>query len=145
MVYVNTRIVQEMDKDGSRTVDKREFLRNVPLPDEDLAEAVFSALDTNDDGVIDGNDTPGGQDLIGSGWEVGYVPLSRIRAVRIWLLARTRVPLRNYTDTDTYIVGDKHIDARDTNRDGTVDASDKPDNYKRRLLTATVKCRNLGL
>jgi type IV pilus assembly protein PilW len=102
-------------------------------------------LDTNDNGIIDRNDTAGGQDLIGLGWETGYVPLNRIRAVQVWLLARTRVPLRNYTDTATYIVGDKHIDARDTNRDGVVDGSDKPDNYKRRLLTATIRCRNLGL
>jgi type IV pilus assembly protein PilW len=113
--------------------------------DSDDDKFLDRILDTNDDGVIDGNDTPGGQDLIGMAWEAGYVPISRIRAVRIWLLARTRVPLRNYTDTATYIVGDKHIDARDTNRDGVVNTSDKQDNYKRRLLTATVKCRNLGL
>jgi type IV pilus assembly protein PilW len=102
-------------------------------------------LDTNDEGVINAGDTPGGQDLIGAGWETAYVPLTRIRAVRIWLLARSRVPLKNYTDTATYVVGDKHIDARDSNRDGVVDGSDKTDNFKRRVLTATIQCRNLGL
>jgi type IV pilus assembly protein PilW len=102
-------------------------------------------LDTNDDGAITTGDTPGGQDLIGAGWETAYVPLTRIRAVRIWLLARSRVPLRNYADTAIYVVGDKHIDARDSNRDGVVDGSDKIDKFKRRLLTATIHCRNLGL
>jgi type IV pilus assembly protein PilW len=102
-------------------------------------------LDTNDNGVITAGDTPGGKDLIGLGWETAYVPLTRIRAVRIWLLARSRVPLKNYTDTATYIIGDKHINTRDSNRDGVVDGSDKTDNFKRRVLTATIQCRNLGL
>ena len=113
--------------------------------DSDGDKRLDTVLDTNDDGVINAGDTPGGQDLIGAGWETAYVPLTRIRAVRIWLLARSRVPLKNYTDTANYVVGDKHIDARDSNRDGVVDGSDKIDNFKRRLLTATIHCRNLGL
>ena len=118
-------VIWVFDSDGDRLLDR--------------------VLDTNDDGVINAGDTPGGQDLIGAGWETAYVPLTRIRAVRIWLLARSRVPLKNYTDTATYVVGDKHIDTRDSNRDGLVDGSDKIDNFKRRLLTATIQCRNLGL
>ncbi len=118
-------VIWAFDSDGDRLLDR--------------------ILDTNDDGVINAGDTPGGQDLIGAGWETAYVPLTRIRAVRIWLLARSRVALKNYTDTATYIVGDKHIDARDSNRDGVVDGSDKTDNFKRRVLTATIQCRNLGL
>jgi type IV pilus assembly protein PilW len=118
-------VIWAFDSDGDRLLDR--------------------ILDTNDDGLIDGKDTPGGQDLTGMGWETAYVPLNRIRAVRVWLLARTRVPLKNYIDTATYVIGDKHIDAQDSNGDGVVDASDKPDNFKRRLLSATIKCRNLGL
>jgi type IV pilus assembly protein PilW len=118
-------VIWAFDSDGDRLLDK--------------------LLDTNDDGVINAGDTPGGRDLIGAGWETAYVPLTRIRAVRIWLLARSRVPLKNYTDTATYVVGNKHINTRDSNRDGVVDALDITDNYKRRLLTATVQCRNLGL
>ena len=118
-------VIWVFDSDGDRLLDR--------------------VLDTNDDGVINAADTPGGQDLIGTGWETAYVPLTRIRAVRIWHLARSRVPLKNYADTATYIIGEKHIDARDSNRDGVVDGSDKADNFKRRLLTATIKCRNLGL
>ncbi len=118
-------VIWAVDSDGDRLLDR--------------------VLDTNDDGVINTADTPGGQDLIGAGWETAYVPLSRIRAVRVWLLARSRVPLKNYADAATYVVGNKHIDARDSNRDGVVDGSDKTDNFKRRLLTATIQCRNLGL
>jgi type IV pilus assembly protein PilW len=118
-------VIWAFDSDGDRLLDR--------------------VLDTNDDGVINAGDTPGGRDLIGSGWETAYVPLTRIRAVRIWLLARSRVPLKNHTDTVTYVVGSKHINTRDSNRDGIVDGLDKTDNYKRRLLTATIHCRNLGL
>ena len=110
-----------------------------------IRDRLDRVLDTNDDGIINTRDIPGGRDLIATGWETAYVPLTRIRAVRIWLLARSRVPLKNYTDTATYVVGNKHINTRDSNRDGSVNSSDKPDNYKRRLLTTTVQCRNLGL
>jgi type IV pilus assembly protein PilW len=113
--------------------------------DSDGDQLLDRILDTNDDGVIDENDTPGGLDLISTGWETTYVPINRIRAIRLWLLARSRNPVRGYTDTATYVVGDKHIDARDSNRNGSIDGGDQPDKFKRRLLTATVKCRNLGL
>jgi type IV pilus assembly protein PilW len=118
-------VIWAFDSDGDRLLDR--------------------VLDTNDDGLINSGDTPGGRDLIAIGWETAYVPLTRIRAVRIWLLARSRVPLKNYTDTITYVVGDKHIDTKDSNRDGVVDALDRSDPFKRRLLTATVQCRNMGL
>jgi type IV pilus assembly protein PilW len=113
--------------------------------DSDGDQLLDRILDTNDDGIIDENDASGGSDLIGMGWEATYVPVSRIRAVQLWLLARSRNPIRGYSDTATYVVGDKHIDARDSNRDGFIDNGDQTDNFKRRLLTATVKCRNLGL
>ena len=59
------------------------------------------------------------------------VSFDRIRAVRIWILARTRNPLRGDTATKNFVVGDKIINVTD--------------NYQYRLLTATVKCRNLGI
>jgi type IV pilus assembly protein PilW len=80
-------------------------------------------LDSNANGVIDENDTP-----INLGTPV---PISRIRAVRIWILARTRAPLRDHQYTKTYVVGDKVITSAD--------------DYERVLLTTTVNCRNLGL
>jgi len=59
------------------------------------------------------------------------ISLDRIRAVRIWILARTRNQLREAAVTKNFLVGDKVVNVTD--------------NYQYRLLTATVKCRNLGL
>jgi len=80
-------------------------------------------LDSNANGVIDENDTPVNM--------ASTVPISRIRAVRIWILARTRAPLRDHKYTQTYVVGDKVLTPAD--------------DYERVLLTTTVNCRNLGL
>jgi type IV pilus assembly protein PilW len=86
-------------------------------------------LDTNDDGVIDENDTEGGAGML------GHVDIDRIRAVRIWLLARTRQPIKGYTDNRTYVVGPTHR--------GPADGDWDP-RYKRVLLTTTIYCRNMG-
>ena len=59
------------------------------------------------------------------------VPLSDIRAIRVWILARTRAPIRGHVENRTYAVGDRNISC--------------VDNYPRRLVTATVYCRNMGL
>ncbi len=59
------------------------------------------------------------------------ISFDRIRAVRIWILARTRNPLREAATTKNFVVGDKIVNITDS--------------YQYRLLTATVKCRNLGI
>jgi type II secretory pathway pseudopilin PulG len=59
------------------------------------------------------------------------ISFDRIRAVRIWILARTRNRLRGAATTKNFVVGDKIVNPTD--------------NYQYRLLTATVKCRNLGI
>ncbi|UCF92649.1 MAG: PilW family protein [Desulfobacterales bacterium] len=82
------------------------------------------AYDLDGDGLLDTNND-------GSGPLAVPVSLAKIRAVRIWLLARTRSPLRGYAGPKSYSVGDK-----------TVHVSDS---YQYRLLTTTVKCRNMGL
>lgn len=82
-------------------------------------------LDTNDDGVIDSNDNSAGTAIGGSG-----VTLDKIRAVKVWILARTKTPMLQYTDKNTYVVANKRITPND--------------NYKRELLETTIKCRNLG-
>ncbi len=86
-------------------------------------------LDTNDDGVIDENDTEGGANL------AGQVDNHQIRAVRIWLLARTRQPIKDYTDDNTYVVGPFHIEPTDPGFDPR---------RRRVLLTTTIYCRNMG-
>jgi type IV pilus assembly protein PilW len=88
-------------------------------------------LDSNADGVVDSTDDLDGNGRIDDAALIPTVPISRIRAVQIWLLARTRSPLRDHLDTGTYVVGDKILSYAD--------------HYKRELLTTVVNCRNLGL
>jgi len=83
-------------------------------------------LDTNDDGQIDINDATAGIPIGGSG-----IARDKIRAIRVWLLARTKTPILKYTDNNTYVVGNRRITPND--------------NYKRELLVTTIKARNLGL
>lgn len=99
-------------------------------------------LDT-DDGTPDGNiiwaydSNPGnGNNQLTTNLATGLllagpVPLSDIRAVRIWILARTRDPVRGHFDSRTYTVGDRMIESADR--------------YQRRLVRTTVYCRNMSL
>jgi len=82
-------------------------------------------VDTNDDGLIDNSDSAGGTAL------AVPVNFNRIRAVRIWILARTRHPVSGYSDNRTYVVGSQRF------------VSD--DEFKRMLLSARVSCRNMGI
>jgi len=114
------------------------------LPDRDMNGHIIWAidsdndkeldinLDTTNDGVIDLNDDPGGELLshIDNGGLIG-VKLSDIRVVRIWLLVRGDRDNPAFVNNMTYVVSNQRI----TPKDGV----------QRRLLTATVRCRNLGV
>jgi type IV pilus assembly protein PilW len=60
------------------------------------------------------------------------IALDRIRAVRIWLLARSRRYIGGYEDNRTY------------NLPGMAVAGNG-DPYLRRMMVSTIKCRNMGL
>jgi type IV pilus assembly protein PilW len=96
-------------------------------------------LDTNGDGDIDENDGPGpgGNGLIG-GAAIPDVAPQDIRAVRIWMLARTGYEDKSFLNTETYTIGNKVITPN-------TDADLNNDNLRMRLLETTVKCRNMGL
>jgi len=83
----------------------------------------FWAYDSDGDGDLDLDNAGGAL--------AADVNFDNIRAVRVWILARTRNPLRGYSGPKNFIVGDKPIN--------------RNDNFKYRLLTHTVKCRNMGL
>ncbi len=92
-------------------------------------------LDTGGGGVLWGIDTDGNNVLdtnVNGGGLPTLVNMDRIRAVRIWLLARTRGIIRGEIDSNTYVVGNRIIPPPN-------------DNFKRILLTSTIKCRNMGL
>jgi len=57
-----------------------------------------------------------------------------IRSVQISIVARTGKPDRGYVNANSY-----------TNQQGEVILGAQNDNYRRRLLTAEVRCRNMGL
>jgi len=96
-------------------------------------------LDTNGDGDIDENDGPGvgGNGLI-AGTAIPVVAPQHIRAVRIWMLARTGHGDNSFLNTKTYTIGNKVITP-------STDTDLNNDNLRMRLLVTTVKCRNMGL
>jgi type IV pilus assembly protein PilW len=96
-------------------------------PPDGLLDTV---LDDFDDGVIDATDTEGGLPLVPAFW-TNTVPTNNIRAVRIWMLARSRVPVRGFSDNSTYVVGARRVNSGDS--------------FQRRLLVDTINCRNMGL
>ena len=104
-------IIWAFDSDGSGTLDKD--------------------LDTNNDGVIDAADSVDGVDLPVAVAVTGEVALEKIRAVRIWILARTANEEKGYSDTSTYVLANQRVSVNDGRR--------------RQLVITTVKCRNLGL
>lgn len=85
---------------------------------------VLWGYDSNGDNVLDANVAGGGLPAL--------VDMDRIRAVRIWLLARTKGFVSNHRDTGTYFIGTRTVPAFNDNR-------------RRILLESTVKCRNMGM
>jgi type IV pilus assembly protein PilW len=124
------------DDDGTDTIDVSDGVL-VPGTNGNIVWAIDSNtgddkldkhLDTDDNGIIDENDTEGGDNM------TGQVDIVNIRAVRIWLLARTRQPIKGHTDNRTYVVGPIHK--------GPADGDWDP-RRKRVLLATTVYCRNM--
>ncbi len=77
---------------------------------------------TSPDGLITLDDVEGGSPL-------GFtVPMSSIRAVKVWILARTKMTNIKLNTTETFVVGDSHITPADDSR--------------HRLLATTILCRN---
>jgi type IV pilus assembly protein PilW len=108
---------------------------------DDDGDGELDYVDADGDGVLDAGeeiwayDSDGGGDL---DWDndagvalASAVTFDKIRAVRVWILARTRHPLRGYAGPKSFTVGDEVINVND--------------NFKYRLLTTTVKCRNMGI
>jgi type IV pilus assembly protein PilW len=69
-------------------------------------------LDTNTDGLIDENDAAGGATLSSAG--VADVDRSSVRAVQVWLLTRSQVPMKGRSAAaQSFVVGPNHITVTD--------------------------------
>jgi len=113
------------DNDGDDHVDISGGGNIIWAIDSDGDDKLDLSLDTNDDGVIDTNDNIAGVAL------APQVDISRIRAVKIWLLARTGKVDRSFTNSTIYVVSDQQLQYND--------------NFRRRLLTTAISCRNMTL
>jgi type IV pilus assembly protein PilW len=126
------------DNDGDKALDT--------YVDTDGNDAVYWAidsdgdgeldinLDTNDDGEITAADDEDGNGLIDELFVVPPVAKDKIRAVKIWILARSKRPFPEYTNVETYVVGDK-----------VITTSGAASHYTHRLLTTAIVGRNLGV
>jgi type IV pilus assembly protein PilW len=116
----------DADDDGS--IDTSAGGNIIWAIDSDVTDAdsrLDTYLDTNDDGIISIDDDAAGADL------ATPVSLDKIRAVKMWILARTGREDKAFADTTTYVVADQRVNANDGSR--------------HHLLATTVKCRNMAL
>lgn len=117
------RFAYAYDDDGNGSVDISDSDNIIWAIDADSDGRLDTMLDTDDDGDVDEDDTVGGLPLPRG------IKISRIRAVKVWLLVRTPYPLRGVRDRRVFVVGDQRC---------AVD-----DYYGHVLLTTTVRCRNM--
>lgn len=107
-----------LEKDGGNTIWA------IDSNNDDLLD---KNIDTDNDGLINTSDNAAGIALPAP----TTIPLTKIRTVKIWLLAKAEKPTRGFSNTATYVVGNKRITAADS--------------YMRRILVTTVRIRNAGL
>jgi len=124
-------ILEFVDNNGDGQCDVGEIIWAI---DSDNDNSLDLNLDTDGNGVIDANDDQNTDGILeGRALPGGaIVPMNRIKAVRIWLLARTDRPIQGFLDTKTYVMGNRSIIPAGTDS-----------NHMHRLLTTTVRCRNL--
>jgi type IV pilus assembly protein PilW len=91
------------------------------------ANILNTSADSDGDGDIDINDAPAAL--------AANIPLNRIRVVRIWLLARSRQAYTNFSDTSTYVLGDRVLDLANPVNAGLR-------NFRHFLLSSAVSLQN---
>ena len=92
-----------------------------------------TALDTDQNGRIDLADDTNGDGILNDRSLDRPVSLESIRAARVWLLGRTRAPLRGHVRADVRVAGSRIL------------VPPAGDRYGRMMLTGVAACRNLGL
>ena len=120
------------DTDSNLEMSNNEIIWAVDLDNDGILDR---SLDTSGDGIVDINDAAGGRALStmtdDDGDSLGNITIDRVRAVRVWILARTHKALADFNDTRSYKVGDQVVY--------------RNDGFRHNLLTSTIKCRNLGI
>ncbi|MDP2106982.1 MAG: hypothetical protein Q8J76_13385, partial [Desulfobulbaceae bacterium] len=105
-------------------------------------DSSWDSLDTNNDGAITAADAPApvnGVSTINATATGSPFRLNDIRAIRVWILARSKLPEQGFIDTETYIVG------RQILIPSQIPNEINGGGYRYRLLESIVNCRNLGL
>jgi len=118
--------------DGNNSLDRDPYGNVMWAIDSDNDKDLDVNLDTDNDGDIDIDDDKDGKNLShADNGGLDDIPLSNIRAVRVWMLARGDREEQDFVNNMTYVVPKKRI----TPKDG----------FKRRLLTTKINCRNMGV
>lgn len=123
-----------VDIDGDGYADRMDDAEHLLWAvDSDNDNLIDTNIDVNGDGLIDQKDDAnddGRIDRTDGGAISSPVPLDRVRAVRVWVMAVTERPLQGYWSDRTLVVGDRII---------------KPagDGLKRIVLETQVQCRNM--
>jgi type IV pilus assembly protein PilW len=125
------------DDDGDGNIDTSPngfIIWAIDGDDSDTDERLNVNLDGNDDGAIDASDDTNGDGEIDdddAGTPLATpVDLDKIRAVKIWVLAKTGKSDRRFTGSETYVVGNRILSRNDQNR--------------RTMVITAVKCRNMA-
>jgi type IV pilus assembly protein PilW len=131
-----------IDDDGDGNLDRGAGNNIIWAVDSDNDNLLDTNLDANGDGALTTADDTDGSFRIDSadhtpaGAIAGPIPLTSIRSIRVWLLARAHKETEGFINKDVYQVGDQILSAAN---------GDFDDNLKCRLLVRTIECRNLGV
>lgn len=110
------------DGNGDNAVDLSPRKNVIWAIDTDDDGRLDKILDTDDDGKVDLNDGPPSTMAV-------PVDISRIRVIKIWLLARTKHPVKSHKDNMTYKLGGNQYVSNN--------------HFVHSLHTTTVRCRNM--
>jgi type IV pilus assembly protein PilW len=118
------------DRNGDGTPDAEAGIQWVIS--DPAGGANWFSLDKDGNGQIDADDDTDGDGVINAIDTTIEANPDDIRAVKIWLLAHGSRLSQDYTNTTSYPVG------------STIWTPGANDRFRRRLLTTTVQCKNMG-
>lgn len=116
------RFAYAYDADGNGAVEVSSAGNVLWAADGNGDGFLDTLFDTNDDGLINQDDSAGGMSMSG-------VSISRIRAVRVWLLVRSKHQVNSSPEDQIFFMGGEQY---------------SPDsNYAHSLVVTSIRCRNM--